>query len=154
VTHKGRGKQVRSGDIRPRSSIRKVGVAGFVRASCGDRRPAPAVCRLLGLGQVAYGLGQLVASDLLAVHEQLAEDDLVHGPLETGAALLVKRSRVAEEIQGCQEELAAGGEARGGVGQLPGDLAALGLEEQGERDACAAAPRQAACSRRRAGDGG
>ena len=83
---------------------------------------------VLGVDEVAHGLAEVVVGDVFAVHEELREDDLVHGSFEAGAAAGVEGLGVAEEGEGGEEELASDGEAVGGVGELGGDLFSFGLD--------------------------
>ncbi|MGN9909367.1 hypothetical protein ACTMTJ_17630 [Phytohabitans sp. LJ34] len=117
------GKQVRSGQIRPRS-LALVGGAVGVRASVRVRPSLEG--QLLRFHEIPYRLGQLVARDLLAVDEQLGKDDLVHRPLEAGPALVVEGLRVTYQRQRCQEHLTPGFQPAGGVGQLCLHLVVLG----------------------------
>ncbi|HZM78231.1 MAG TPA: hypothetical protein VFC19_21115 [Candidatus Limnocylindrales bacterium] len=69
-----------------------------------------------------------MSGNLPVLHEQLLEDDLVHGLLERGTALDIEGLGILEQLHGGQEELPTVVELGAGVLELALDLSALLLD--------------------------
>src|SRR6185436_7313172 len=82
------------------------------------------------LHQAGDAIREVVPLDDLGIDVKLAEDDLRDGALHGATAAPVEALWVGEEIEGGHEELAAGVELAGRIGQLALNLGALPFDHR------------------------